>query len=85
MKPLSKWLLLWEAALTSLSTAAASLSLTTLLPSRVAAALVIISGSLNMGTIVYKTGQWNPVVPPSIPVHLTAMPTTPPDPPAVAE
>lgn len=85
MNPLSKWLLLWEAGLTSLSTAAASLSLTTLLPAKIAAALVIISGSLNMGTIVYKTGQWNPVVPPSIPVHLTASPVVPPDPPGVAE
>lgn len=75
----NRWLLLWEAALTSLSTAAASLSLTTLLPSKIAATLVIISGSLNMGTIVYKTGQWNPVVPPSIPVHLTATVTAPPD------
>lgn len=53
-------LLLWEAFLTSLTSLSASLSLGGLVPSRDAAFVVIISQALNAGTIVYKTGQWNP-------------------------
>jgi hypothetical protein len=80
-----KWLLLWEAALTAFSNAAASVGFAGIVPAKPAALMVIIATSLNLGTIVYRTGQWNPLTPPSIPVHLTATATVPPDPPHVAE
>ena len=55
-----RWLILWEAFLTTLTSVSASLSLGGLIPSRDAAFLVIIAQGLNAGTIVYKTGTWNP-------------------------
>lgn len=79
----NRWLLLWESALTAFSTVAASLGLTTILPAKDAAFMVIIAQGLNMGTIVYKTGQWQAQLPPTSPVHLTVQATAPPDPPAV--
>lgn len=79
----NRWLLLWEAALTTFTTVSASLGLTSILPFKAVAFMVIMGQGLNMGTIVYKTGQWNPVTPPAQPVHLTMTPVAPPDPPSV--
>lgn len=79
----NRWLLLWESALTAFSTVSATMGLTDVLPSKAVALMVMIAQGLNMGTIVYKTGQWNPVALPAQPVHLTVTPTAPPDPPVV--
>lgn len=63
-------LLIWEAVLTFATICSASLSLTSLIPSKIAAFLVIIVQALNGATVVYKTGQWNP--PPSVVASINA-------------
>lgn len=74
----NRWLLLWESALTAFSTVSASLGLTTILPAKTAAFMVILAQGLNMGTIVYKTGQWNAQTSTPNPVHLTVQAAPPP-------
>lgn len=54
---------MWEGILTFLTTVSAGLGLASLIPSRVVGFMVIIVQGLNAGTLVFKTGQWNPTNP----------------------
>lgn len=61
----SRGMIVWEAFLTFLTTVVAGLGLATLIPAKAVGFLVIIVQGLNAGTLVFKTGQWNPTNPPA--------------------